>query len=289
MQRLGEAAGAAAALCVRDRVAPRQLDVRRLQEVLLRTGALGPRRPPELAAPGQAECHDASWMPPAPPALPLAERIRQLEADQPQEAAWALIRGGREAVPLLLDAVRSERPRARQWAAVALAMLRQPEAAPELRACVAERRADKADGHRAAPIWQGAACLLGRIRDRESVPVLSAVLEDRGVGLDPLIGAVRALGRIGDASAIAAVDAMLRRPDLPTERRLQVSCGDGRPAILDARWQLELAAAETLARLGRPRPDLVEPYTRDPRAFVRRYARQVAEETATAAAAADAG
>jgi hypothetical protein len=47
------------------------------------------------------------------------------------------------------------------------------------------------------------------------------------------------------------------------------------PVREDARWQIDLAAAEALARLGSPRPDLARRHARDERACVRRYAQRL--------------
>jgi HEAT repeat protein len=121
--------------------------------------------------------------------------------------------------------------------------------------------------------------LLGRIGDREAVPELCRVLEDREAPLDALIAAVRALGRIGGRQAVPALEALVEREDLPTERQLQVSVAVANPVIEAARWQLDLAAAEALARLGTARPDLAERHARDERALVRRYAARVLEMT----------
>jgi len=367
LQRIGEAAGIAAALAARRGVTPRALPVADLQAALLATGALGPRAPqagslchplqssaaggtgilpvgrrlpaaPAAGTPkrglgvapeaewreeegvpranfysgdtilnlagsthGVAESergimydvprireagppapigpalHESSWMPPQVPALPLAERVEQLGTDKAQEATFDLIRRGDAALPLLLQAAKAERPATRFWASVALAMAGRPEAGPELRAALAARRADVPGGHKAAPLWRSAAILLGRIGDREAVPELCRVLADRSADIDALIAAVRALGRIGDASAIPAIEALVERPDLPTQRQLQVSVAAANPVVEDARWQLDLAAAEVLARLGHPRPDLAERHARDDRALVRRHARRVAE------------
>ena len=296
LQRVGEAAGIAAALAARQGITPRALDVAALQAILLKTGALGPRERPQLPEPAEpAGCpslraeqagvpaampepllHDASWLPPQPPALPLAERAAQLGTEKSQEATWALLRAGDEALPLLLEAAKAEKPATRFWASVALAMLGRSEAAPELRAALAERRGDVPEGRKAAPLWKSAAVLLGRICDREAVSELCRVLEDRQADLDALIGAVRALGRIGDPAAVPALNALVERKDLPAERILQVSSPGGNPVREDARWQLDLAVAEALARLGAPRPDLAARHAADERAYVRRYARQVA-------------
>ncbi|HPD16928.1 MAG TPA: FAD-dependent oxidoreductase [Planctomycetota bacterium] len=280
LQRIGEAAGVAAALAAKRGLTPRQLPVVDLQAVLLASGALGPREQPKLPEPAKIEAalHDSSWLPPQVPALPSAERITQLGTDRTSEATWDLIRKGDEALPLLLDAARAEKPATRFWASVALAMLRRPEAAPELRAALAERRAEAPEGRKTAPLWRSAAVLLGRIGDRQAVPELCQVLEDRGADLDSLIAAVRALGRIGDDNAVPALNALVERMDLPAERILQVSSPGGNPVREDARWQLDLAAAEALARLGKPRPDIAERHAKDERAYVRAYARRVAGE-----------
>jgi hypothetical protein len=338
LQRIGEAAGVAAAMAAARGITTRELPVADLQAILLSTGALGQvpssratvGLPDRASSPqdtaGQASrgtttggdvalatagpdtagtspagpasrgtaaggeltlaeaLHDTSWMPPLVPALPFAERVAQLGTEKSQEATWDLIRRGGEALPLLLDAARAEKPATRFWASVALAMMGRAEAAPELRACLADRRAEAPEGRKTVPLWKSAVVLLGRIGDHNAVPLLCQALEDRSADLDALIAVLRALGRIGDPAAIPAIEAFLTRPDLPAQREFQVSISGVSPVREDARWQLDLAAAETLARLGSPRPDLAEPHTRDERAYVRNHARRVASLSAGRAA-----
>ena len=275
MQRLGETAGTAAGLAVANACTPRALDVSMLQEALFSTGALGKPRPTELPAPDEKEYHESSWMPAQPPAMPLQECVEKLGSEDPTEAAWQLVRGGSDAVPLMKEALKSNCAKTRVWAAVGLAMLRQPEAGPELVACVKERRDDGAEALKQAPIWRSAMVLLGRIGDEAAVPALTAVLQDSDAGLDVLVAAIRALGRIADASAAPAIEAMLTREDLPTVRELQVSSAAGGGVRDNALWQIDLAAAEALAKMGGPRPDLVAKHRDDERAYVRRYATKV--------------
>ena len=82
-----------------------------------------------------------------------------------------------------------------------------------------------------------------------------ALTNDDPPALDGLVAAVRSLGRIGDAGAIPgavpALEALLAREDLPIERAFRAPA-DVNAAVEDARWQLELAAAEALGRLGAP-------------------------------------
>ena len=278
LQRVGEAAGTAAAMAAARGIAPRDLPVEDLQAALLETGALGPREQPRLPEPhAEPDIHESSWMPAQPPALPAEQWAAQLGGEKTQEATWELIRKGDEALPLLLEAAGADEPARRFWASAALAMLRRPEAAPELRACLAERREDPPEGRKTAPLWHGAMVLLGRVGDREAVPVLCGVLEDRQAPLDALIAAVRALSRIGDPAAAPALEALVARDDLPTQRDFQVSGAPVNAVVEDARWQIDLAAAEALARLGTPRPDLAERHATDERILVRRYAERVAQ------------
>ncbi|NOZ20189.1 MAG: FAD-dependent oxidoreductase [Planctomycetes bacterium] len=277
MQRLGEAAGTAAGLAVKNDVTPRALDVKLIQEELFKTGALGPRRALELPPPEDVQLHDDSWKPPMPPARPLNEWAERLGGEESPEAVWQLVKGGQEALPLLKQALQSDSARERYWASVGLAMFKQPEAVPELVSCLKERREDKPEGNKAVPAWQSSIPLLGMVGDKSAVSEITNVLKDPSADMDTRIAAVRALGRIGDASAVPAIEEMLTREDLPRTRHFQVSTPMGAGGVQeDAGWQIDLAAAEVLSRLGKARPDLVEKHRTDPRAYVRRYAEKVA-------------
>jgi len=287
MQRIGEAAGIAAALSVKHRVTPRELSVRMLQERLLRTGALEAPSTRQLRQ--QAETPDASVLSVAAEerfhtterlseaalAASVDQLIELLEGDNPRSAVWHLCLQGEAAIPGLRRALKSESPETRFWASVALAMLNQPEAAPALRECVQRRQDDRPETLRSAPTWFGAMVLLGRLKDKEAVPAIVEVLQDPSVELDALIAAVRALGRIGDPAAIAAIEQLVQREDLPTTRTLKISTGPVSPVQEDSRYQLDLAAAEALGRMGKQRRDLVERHLHDERAYVRRYAQRL--------------
>jgi HEAT repeat protein len=256
VQRIGEAAGVAAAQAALAGVTPRQLDVRRLQEVLLASGLL--RDEPVIEE----------------RAGTVAEWIAQLDSPQPKAAVWHLAHS-EDAIPPLLTVLADGSPQARFWAAVALAMHGRPEAAPELLRCLTERSEAKVEGHRSAPFWQGAVVLLGRIGDPAAVPEILRLLREPETALDALIAAIRALGRIGDPAAVPALRALVQRDDLACERVFQVSSGGRATVSEDARWQLDLAAAEALALLGAPDASLAEKHREDPRAYVRRYAERV--------------
>lgn len=276
MQRLGEAGGLAAALAARQGVPLRGIDLRELQRLLRQSGALQEEDPfppalqppaPPLEAPAEALV--------APSSAALQGWGEALASEKPQDAVWALAHAGEAALPVLREALGSSQPSARFWAAVALALQGREEGKEELLACLRERRALVPQGRKTVPLWQSVIVLLGRIRAKEAVPDLLEVLEEPSPSLDVLLAVVRALGRIGDPSAVPALRRLLQRQDLPSRRELQTSMGGAPSVFEDARWQIDLAAAEALAALGSPQPEVVEPYLHDPRAYVRRYAAQV--------------
>ena len=120
--------------------------------------------------------------------------------------------------------------------------------------------------------------MLGRIGYLRAVSVLLKVLEDRSIGMDAMIAAIRALGRIGDAQrTVPALLKLLERDDLPCERRFQQTNVEARwPAGEDSLWQVRPAAAEILTGFGQPQAHIVGEYPADPRTYVRRYAQKVA-------------
>jgi ribulose 1,5-bisphosphate synthetase/thiazole synthase/HEAT repeat protein len=266
IQRIGEVAALAAAQAVRKNLFPREIDVQELQSLLKQSGILDERYRPKPAIPERraAELHEPG----------------ALDSDQAKDLVWLAVRKGAESLPVLREALHSSDPDVRFKASVALASRGEQAGQSALRRYVEERTDLTPEGIRTVPLWQAAIPFVGIAGDREAVPALTAVLESAAAPLDALIATVRSLGRIGDDSAIPAIQACLEREDLPTERTFR-SIPDVNAAVEDARWQLELAAAEALNRLGAPANEieaLVRPYTRDDRAYVRRYAGRVLQE-----------
>jgi len=289
MQRLGEAAGLAAALSVETGRDPRQVDVSRLRELLMASGAL---RPPTEKPRFMEKLEQAmsSWK-----ALPDPDSPSRVaaELEGPRASSTILLLASAQpespSYSALLEAARaSDKPVARFRAAAILAMRRDPRAVPALietvRARLSSTPSPECNRVRAdVPAWIPAAALLGRLKARESVPELLSVLEDRDLSLDGLLAVVRALGRIGDPQAAPALERLAARKDIPATRKLQVSMGNAQPAVLDARWQVDLAIAEALAAMGAPREALIKPYLEDSRLPVRRRARAVLDLSRQAA------
>ena len=280
MQRLGEAAGLAAALAVESGRAPRHIDVQQLQAALVASGGLRPPgAKPRFLEKREEAMGSLKTLPSPDRAGELVEKLDGPDASRALLTLTAVERGSalHEA---LLKAAQSDKPEIRFRAAAALAMRAEPQAIPALIRTVEERVAARPspECHLAradVPAWIPAVALLGRLRAREAVPALIAVLDDPAAPFDGVLAAVRTLGRIGDPDAAGAIERLVRRPGIDAVRRLQVSCGNIQAIELDARWQLDLAAAEALAALGVARPDLTAKHRDDPRALVRRRARTV--------------
>lgn len=279
MQRIGEAAGVAAAQAVERGVLPRQVPIEAVQKRLHETGALSESARARLDQIREEEVQEGAVE--ETKLLPngnnptAAELMERLDAEDAREAVWAIYRQGEGLVPDLLTAAQDAHPERAYWASVGLAMLERQEAVPALVQSVEQRRDDQLDVRKGAPTWYASMVLLGRLGDERAVPALADALAEPEISLDGLLSAIRALGRIGDAAAVPAIEAALQRTDVETTRTLQNSSKATDAITDDARWQLDLGAAEVLAQLGSPRPHLIEPYLDDGRAYVRRYAQKV--------------
>ncbi|MEM7023207.1 MAG: FAD-dependent oxidoreductase [Pseudomonadota bacterium] len=290
MQRIGEAAGLAAALTIRDEVSLRQVPMVELQQLLMESGALGAKSRARLDAIDEFDEPATTHLLPE-EASTLAKWTEKLTGDNPREAMWALYRHGDTAVPTLIDTVQNGQPEQAFWSAIALSMMDRDEGATQLIQSLQERRdhsqeyiinakGDRTKADKTAPTWYAVSVLLGRIGDKAAIPALIDALDEPDISLDGTLSIIRALGRIGEPTVIDAIERTLTRTDINTTRRLQNSTRVTADITDDARWQLDLGAAEVLAKLGLQRADLVATYLDDGRAYVRRYARKVVETVA---------
>ena len=281
MQRIGEAAGTAAALAALGGTTPRALGAQRVQAALHETGAW------------LSDWHSAHALAPVP------ELVARLGGDEAREAAWQLYLHGDAAVEWLCAALHAGEGETAWWAASLLAMLGHSDGVEVLRAALVSRDATvpgtDAEGKapsRAAARWKTAIALLGKLNDAAAVDALAAVLADPEGDADALLAAVRALGRIADPHAVAPLQDLAGRVEageaLP-KAYLQNSMGPGGTVERDVAWQVRDALADALERHGHPRPELVDAYTHDQRAYVRAEAERLAEHEPPARQAGDSG
>ena len=267
IQRIGEVAGIAAAMAAKSNISPREIDVKKLQAILKETGVLDEKYRPKPAIPERR-------------AMELPAHT-DLDPEQTEALVWISTYRGPETALALKGMLNSDDPNVRFRASAALARHGDDEGIQELLKFVEERETEKTKGNKSAPIWQASITFLGMSEDKRVIPALLGVLKDENANLDALVGAVRALERIGDESVIPDLREFLKRENLPTERNLQVSMGALKhigPAVEDAKWQIELSVAEALSNLGVPSEEvrqIVRPHLNDARAHVRRYANKL--------------
>lgn len=262
MEVIGEAAGIAAALSAKQGIPPRQLDPKKIQAILVQSGVLEPIV--------LDESHYMSQ--PVPPKPPLDELIEKLSEEDNSETIWQITRYGDEAVPRLLDLLSSDDKELRFSAALALGILKRPEAAPELRLALTEERRELT-AHRAVPRRIAAAILLGMIGDGEAVPHLLRILREPDIDPHSATFIIKALGRIGDPACIEPIKEYVRSdlPDTPVEL-------SGGVVKCSMRWSVDIAAGRVLMGFGDPMGEkLIGRYLNDPRPFIRRYARKALE------------
>jgi len=263
IQRIGEAAGVAAAISARKGIFPRDIDIKELQSILRARGFLDDKYIPKPAIPADK-----------PLELPAAS---DLDAESVNELVWVSTHS-QPVKALALKMLNSEDSVIRFKASAALAWHGFDEGVNELLKCVEERLSEKPDANKTVPMWQAAIPFLGMAGDKRSIPALLGILKDENASLDALVAAIRAVERIGDGSAIPALHDLLKRDNLPTQRVMQVSTGRLNPAVEDARWQIELSVAEALTKLGATHEEIrkiIQPHLNDPRAYVRRYANKL--------------
>jgi HEAT repeat protein len=254
-------------MAVKGSVSPREIDIRGLQSLMKESGVLDERYRPKVAIPADK-----------PLELPAHT---DLSPEQTEALVWTSTYRGPETALALRGMLNSDDPNVRFTASAAMAWHGIDDGVNELLKTVEDRMEEKTKGNKSAPIWQAAIPFLGMAGDKKAIPALLEVLKDKKAPLDALIGAVRALERLGDKSVIPDLRDLLKRDDLPTERSLQISMGALKhigPAVEDAKWQIELAVAEALLKLGAPAEEvrqIAEPYLEDARAHVRRYANKI--------------
>ena len=195
--------------------------------------------------------------------------VELFDGDEAPKALWQVAGGDQSALPVLRNALNSENSSTRYWAASALALANDESAAGELLKVLKERRDEQPKGNRQAPKWYSSLILLGRLGEKSAVEDIVKIVEDKEVEIGITITAVRALGRIGDASGADAVRVLLQRDDLVTDSILQNSAS-GKEVVDDGRWRLDLACAEALMKMGQVDRRIIEKYINDERAYIRR-------------------
>lgn len=243
MQKLGEIAGLAAALAIKSGCSSGDVPYDRLREKLAETGCF----PREL-------CRTDPW-----PTSP--QEIREvLGSDTPGPGIWACRLQGDSTVEFLAQWVKDgEGEDLRKHAAMALGLMGRPEGLPLLRRMVIER--DPATPGRGRVVFgqrrdHAAMYLVGKMADREILPVLEQILASSGGCFQDATHPLMAMLKIGaahadlrDGIARTAIE-YLMRPGLVLELELQVSTSGQESTRLDVTGPVRQVVARELARWG---------------------------------------
>lgn len=287
MQKVGEAAGTAAALCCREQCEPRHLPVRRLQELLIERGVLAEDDLTRESRPWVALGEDGrrgDWTPErarSAEGLPLL--VEQLGTEHEGKALWWLRQAGEAAVAPLLERLAdpSLTDSRRRGAALALALLGSDAGASLLVASIARHDGEKLPDTGKKTLRGGtferwiaslaaltalrhagaAAVVVERLREEDMLPGLLYMLHYLIAVAD------RLPGPLADQAA-AEVEALLARSDLETSQ----------PSGQSYLWSVELTAACLLVLLGKDAGwGIIEAGRRHRRGFVRTAANMIAD------------
>ncbi|MBI3832059.1 MAG: FAD-dependent oxidoreductase [Planctomycetes bacterium] len=275
IQALGEAAGVAAAVSIRGGTNVRKVDVKALQKRLVERNAL-PAAALEGAGVGTSIERDAEIVD-----ADLAGLFKKFGSRKESPALQELVRRGAAIHADLVRTVREGSADEKLMAAMALAVQKRAEGAEVLKETVRSRRVDPAHYNRDLPRYMAAFYLLDHLGLRETgaLDLALGLLDDAPLSVHKAVAAIRALGRHAfKVEALETVRKTLRRSDLECALVLQHSMGaQGKPIADDRRFELDLAAAQVLAKFGAPDEAvaLAERHSGDTRALVRNYARKV--------------
>jgi HEAT repeat protein len=265
MQRLGEAAGLAAAVAVEDNVMPRYINIRKVQRDLAGTNAL---MEPE------SNYHCDRWQPKN---FYPDRRIFEL-TEKGFAPSRNLLPASVSAFNQLEADLKDADPAIRYYAAIKLAAgAKTMRAAEQLVECIRSRCADSpADRRCKVPLWKIAIAICGANKYGDARKVIEDILSDENSLGDQqaLILAIRALGEIGNSYSAKMIDQLLRRGDLAHTQEFFYWSND-KTITDDTTWKIELAGFEAMYKLGLEKREFLEPYFDDERGYVRRAAERV--------------
>ena len=229
IQRVGEVAGLAAALAVRERTGSRTVDLARLQELLTASTALG-TRPRSLETtfglyqrlsddgevqfqPRQATSHALLDQLRPGNAVPtsVGQVVAALDSAMPDASLWWAAHNPEACRDQVEARLASSNPSTTWLAACVLAMWNQTAAEPRLLAAIETlepspirhrprlqegSEAGPSEAERSAPRWLTAVVLLGRCGTEAAIPVLASLAAIRTHSVDTLSTVALAVGRL---------------------------------------------------------------------------------------------
>ena len=292
LHKIGEVAGTAAALCVKNGVMPRQLDVRLLQQRLIDRGVLREEeltspRDPKLKFKGESAEDRLRPLIQGPQAKDVSALIQRLGGEEEPAALWWLLQFGDASLQPLLTALPRAEGSKRDSIAIALGLLKHPACIPILEEAFQRQesaRQERNPNPRTEPLWLIAAILLGRMKVASIAPAVASAMrsEKRTITLlymlHYLINIADQLSDPVKKQIAEDVSVMLSNPKLGEDFPLYGS-GAELPCTEDTRsmrWNLELNAGLLLEKLGSNEKERIwNRYKNDYRGYVRLAAERI--------------
>ncbi|HOJ31303.1 MAG TPA: FAD-dependent oxidoreductase [bacterium] len=264
MERLGEVAGIAASISVKNGVFPEDIDIKKLQEKLKASGCWNPDYMIKSAININSSFED------------LKQKFLSKDFKEPV-SIWTF--NFSEKVEKFLNAIlkKPDDTQLQFWSTTILSIHKKKSGVKFLIEWLKENKDINSQ------LCISIITILGRTKDSMALDLLHGILFDKNANADTLIATIRAIGEMRNEKSIAAIDKFLKRKDIPNERILS----QGVPGLIkkvkeNALWQIELACAETLKKLGNFRNEIVDKYLSDTRAYVRNYAKMIMDKQGVA-------
>jgi hypothetical protein len=283
MQKVGEVAGVAAALCVKEADLPRQLDIKKLQERLIHRGVLNREDLSRVSSPWlvfKGETGEDRQRP-IQDGIQEADILRCIDylgSSEEETALWWLWQYGDVCLPALLEALPHTAGKQQRGVAFALGLLKHQSSVPHLVEAFRSRDQDRPNAlDRTEERWISALILLRRIGDASVADeVVQLLISERKstiilLLLHYLISVAGKMSREQQQQGRASVREMMENPELGLDYTHHGS-GDTIPALPDTRsirWSIDLNAAYLLELIGGEGQHIFKRYDTDDRAYVR--------------------
>jgi hypothetical protein len=284
LHKIGEVAGTAAALSVKEDITPRHVEVKELQKRLIARGVLkaeeiSKESIPWLTFKSEPATENRSRLLKEGASAPDVEALIQHLGSAEQSAAlWWLWTLGDDCLPPLLEALSRTEGKQQRGVAFALGLLRHPAGVPILAETFRKRDSDRPNElTRTEESWISALILLKNMSDASVVAdVIEQLRNERRSAtllfmLQYLIAIADQLSATLKAEAIAAVEVMLSDVELGNDFVLHNS-NEILPALSDTRsmrWGLELTAGYLLEQIGGSGQVILERYLNDHRGYAK--------------------
>jgi hypothetical protein len=295
MQRIGEVAGLAAAICLKTGKLFREVPMDQLCSALVKSGALSKEALPSFSMDGCVTNIESLEV----PAESLEEWIHQIQQPMATPSLWRIYQAGKtdpSIAPRVQELLESEDSIITWRVAVVLAMWGHASAEPRLlnavlhREMLEETREFSKPQHawKTVPRWQAALIFLRRCASEKSLPVLLALSGDPTLNLNQRVAVATLCLRLCNNPAIretsqnamsAILDNLLstapphavREPGSKFSAPKNNTRPDDKRAVIDEdfTWQLHAAVSQVHIALGLPVDASYRRYFLDPRRLVR--------------------